>query len=90
MPPGSSNVPGGYRKPRADLYTVLLIAALLALVIGTIFLYLETAQYEGTPSYKEAPSAWIGPPAPAGATVGPPRAVAWSWDAVQGENGTAA
>jgi len=88
--PGSSSNPTGYRKPRADLYTVLLIVALLALVIGTIFLYLETAQYEGKPPYKGTPSAWIAPQAPAGATVAPPRALARSRDAVQGGHRAAA
>ena len=90
MLPGSSNPPTGYRKPRADLYTVLLIVALLALVIGTIFLYRETAQYEGKPPYKGVPSAWIAPGAPAGPTAALPRFRAWSWDAVQGGCGTAA
>jgi hypothetical protein len=84
LPPGSSNVPGGYRKPRADLYTVLLIVALLALVIGTIFLYLETAQYEGNPPYKGVPSVWIAPEAPVGPSPVATRLLASSWEAVQG------
>jgi hypothetical protein len=37
-------------KPRADLYTVLLLVAVLALTIGTVFLYLEAADYGPTPS----------------------------------------
>ncbi len=90
LPPGSSNEPTGYRKPQADLYTVLLIVALLALAIGTIFLYLETADYEGAPPYAGTPTAWTAPQAPGGATVAPPRALAWSWDTVQGWNRTAA
>ncbi len=90
MPPGSSNVPGGYRKPRADLYTVLLIVALLALAIGTWFLYLEMSQYEGKPPYKGVPSAWIAPGTPEGATAALPRSLAWSWDGVHGGRETAA
>jgi len=41
-------------KPRADLYTVLLLVAFLALVIGTVFLYLESAEYGSTPSGEPA------------------------------------
>ncbi len=84
MPPGSSNVPGGYHKPRPDLYTVLLIVALLALAIGTIFLYAETAQYQGAPTHKDAPSPRVELRAPAGATAAWRHALAWSCDAVQG------
>lgn len=48
--PTSSDAPvGPYRKPRPDLYTMLLIVAFLALVIGTVFLYLESARYGPTP-----------------------------------------
>jgi hypothetical protein len=36
----SSNAPAG--KPRANLYTVLLIIALLAIIVGTIFMYVES------------------------------------------------
>ena len=35
-----------YRKPRADLYTVLLVIALLAVLIGILFLYLEMDTYD--------------------------------------------
>lgn len=35
-----------YRKPRADLYTVLLVLALLAVLIGILFLYLEMETYD--------------------------------------------
>jgi hypothetical protein len=49
--PSSDDASAGlYRKPRADLYTVLLLAAFLALVIGTVFLYLDTADYGPTPA----------------------------------------
>jgi len=40
---------GPYRKPRADVYTMLLLAALLAMVIGTVVLYLETQEYGPQP-----------------------------------------
>jgi hypothetical protein len=46
---------GAYRKPRPDLYTVLLVIALLALIVATVFAYLATADY-GPPPY-QAPSA---------------------------------
>ncbi len=38
--------PVNYRKPRPDFYTVLLVIALVALLIGTLFLYLELNFYE--------------------------------------------
>ena len=37
---------GHYRKPHADLYTVLLVVALIAVLIGILFLYLEMGTYE--------------------------------------------
>jgi hypothetical protein len=43
----SSNKPGGFtRQPTADLYTVMLIFALLALLIGSLFLHLEMKAYD--------------------------------------------
>ncbi|MGD0517512.1 MAG: hypothetical protein ABSA26_08260 [Thermoguttaceae bacterium] len=45
-PPKSSNNTGGtFRKPRADLYTVLLVIALLALLTAILFLYLHMQSY---------------------------------------------
>jgi hypothetical protein len=37
---------GPRRKPQADLYTVLLVIALLAVLIGILFLYLEMDLYK--------------------------------------------
>ena len=37
---------GVHRKPRPDLYTVLLAIALVAVLIGILFLYLEMQLYE--------------------------------------------
>jgi hypothetical protein len=37
---------GQYRKPQADLYTVLLVVALIAVLIGILFLYLEMQTYD--------------------------------------------
>jgi hypothetical protein len=46
-----------YRKPRADLYTVLLIVALLALIAGCLCLYYEAAPSEyGDKPYSGAPT----------------------------------
>jgi hypothetical protein len=43
----NSNNPGGFtRKPEADLYTVMLIFALLALLIGILYLHLEMKAYD--------------------------------------------
>ena len=46
--PASTNDPGlpQYRKPRADLYTMLLIVALIALILGCICLWAENAAYD--------------------------------------------
>lgn len=35
-----------YRKPRPNLYTALLALALLAILIGTLMLYLHMQQYQ--------------------------------------------
>lgn len=61
----TSSQSGPYRKPRADLYTVMLLVAWLALVVGIVFLYLETQDY-GSPPYKGAPSATVRAETPAG------------------------
>ena len=52
-------------KPRADLYTVLLLVAFLALVIGTVFLYLESADYGPTPSGEPSVQTGFYQPSPA-------------------------
>ena len=45
-PPKSSSNPGGnFRKPRADLYTILLVIALLAILVAILFLYLHMQSY---------------------------------------------
>ena len=36
---------GPYRKPRADVYTVMLIASLIAIILGIVCLYLEGEMY---------------------------------------------
>jgi len=46
---------GSYRRPQADIYTVLLVIALAAVILATIFAYLETADY-GDQKYRGAPS----------------------------------
>jgi hypothetical protein len=45
-----NNQPGFTRRPTADLYTVLLIFALLALLLGILYLHLEMKAY----NYKAA------------------------------------
>lgn len=57
----SSSNHGPYRKPRADIYTVLLIISLVAILLACVFLYLEVADYPDTPPWSGAPSAWLGP-----------------------------
>lgn len=57
----SGNAPAGpHRKPRADLYTVMLLVAFLALIVATVMMYLETQDY-GSPPYRGAPSAMAAP-----------------------------
>lgn len=46
---------GSYRKPRVDIYTALLAIALAAVILATIFAYLETADY-GDQKYRGAPT----------------------------------
>ncbi len=49
-PRSSKPISGGpYRKPRADIYTLMLALALVAIVIGCICLYLEVADYGAAP-----------------------------------------
>jgi len=51
LPPSyDDSAEGGYRKPRPDLYTVFLLIAFLALVVGAVFLFLEAADYGPTPA----------------------------------------
>ncbi len=45
-PPNSTDKPAeSYRKARPDLYTVLLVIALLAIIVAVIFLYLHMQVY---------------------------------------------
>jgi hypothetical protein len=46
----SSSAPApAYRKPRANVYTLLLFVALVCLIVGTVFLFLETKEYGPNP-----------------------------------------
>lgn len=44
--------PQQYRPPRADIYTVLLAIALVAVIVGCVFLFLEVSDY-GSPPYPQ-------------------------------------
>jgi hypothetical protein len=57
---------GGYSKPRPDLYTVLLLVAVLALVVGSVFLFLEAADYGPTPTDRPTVQTGFLPVSPAG------------------------
>jgi hypothetical protein len=64
--PSSDDASGGvYRKPRADLYTMLLLVAFLALLVGTVFLYLDSADYGPTPAGKPSVQTGFAAPSPA-------------------------
>jgi len=45
---------GPHRKPQADIYTALLALALAAVIVATIFAYLETSDY-GEQKFRGAP-----------------------------------
>lgn len=49
---------GPYRKPQADIYTLMLLIALVAVILATVFAYLETKDY-GSPPYQGGPSVSI-------------------------------
>ncbi len=54
-PASSSKQPTGpYRRPKADVYTVLLILALVAIVVGILCLYFELDMYQW--KFKGGPS----------------------------------
>jgi len=62
-PGSSSKSPGPYRKPKADIYTVMLVIALVALVIGIVFLSLEMDFYNW--EFKGGPRvSWLQVPGP--------------------------
>jgi hypothetical protein len=44
-PQRSTDNPGAYRRPRPDLYTLLLVIALLAILVAILFLYLHMQAY---------------------------------------------
>jgi 2-methylcitrate dehydratase PrpD len=64
----SENAAGPYRKPRANVYTVMLAIALAALLLAIYVLYLEMDDFhfaiKGGP-----PVTWVSPPAAAVAAV---------------------
>lgn len=67
---GSDDASAGfYRKPHADLYTMLLLVAFLALAIGTVFLYLDTAEYGPTPPGEPNVQTGFYQPSPVGASM---------------------
>jgi len=60
-PAASSDKPTGpFRKPRADVYTVLLTIALIALILGIVCLYFEMDMYNW--KFKAGPSVSADPP----------------------------
>jgi hypothetical protein len=71
----SENAAGPYRKPRADVYTVLLVIALVALLLAIYALFLEMDDFhfaiKGGP-----PVTWVSPPA---ATIAAVAAVRPLW-----------
>ena len=77
-PANSSDKPGGpYRKPEADIYTVLLALALVALLLGILVLYLENVLYEW--ELKGGPMISAGPPVPMAMVNQQRRVVSGQW-----------
>jgi hypothetical protein len=63
----SSKKPGGpYRKPRADVYTLLLIFALIAVITATVLLYIQMGEYDY--DMKGGPTVWRDVPPAVAAT----------------------
>lgn len=48
---------GPFRKPQADIFTVMLVLALVAIITACVFLYLETADYPDKPPWSGAKTA---------------------------------
>lgn len=62
----TQNKPGqAYRKPRADVYTLMLLVALVAIIIACLCLYFEMKRFDF--DYKSAPK----PPPPVAILVQP-------------------
>lgn len=59
---------GPYRKPQADIYTLMLLISLVAIILATVFLYLETKDY-GSPPYQGGPSVSIRSSEPADGAI---------------------
>jgi hypothetical protein len=45
LPSSTKKTAGSYRKPQPDLYTLLLVIALLAIIAAVVFLYLHLQSY---------------------------------------------
>lgn len=59
---GENSGPQVYRKPRADIFTMLLVIALLAIITATVVLWQLMAEYEY--KFKGGPSvSWNAPAA---------------------------
>ncbi|MGA2031689.1 MAG: hypothetical protein ABSG68_05495 [Thermoguttaceae bacterium] len=50
---------GPYRKPRPDVFTLMLVISLLAIILGIVFLYFEMKDYDF--KLKGGPSALLAP-----------------------------
>lgn len=55
-PDSNLSRPIRYRKPKADIYTLLLAIALVALILACVFVFLEIKDYGDQP-FSGAPSA---------------------------------
>ena len=62
----NSDAPKQYRKPRADVYTVLLVLALIAIILGILCLHFEMDIYDYKIKGGPSPSASIDSAAVAG------------------------
>jgi hypothetical protein len=60
-PNSTENQGGLFRKPRADIFTVLLVVALLAIIVGIVALYAYMRDYDM--KFKGGPSAANSAPA---------------------------
>jgi hypothetical protein len=74
---------GPYRKPRADIYTFLLIVSLVALILAILCLYFEMKSYNFEFKDKDVPrppaAAALAPPAPTALARLQPASAAPGW-----------
>ena len=60
---------GPHRKPQFNIYSTMLIIAFVAMLIGTVFAYLETMDYKGNKTKGAPPVTMVLPADRPGDTI---------------------